>query len=219
MDLYNRKADSYFSNVRWDLIELVPKGDHNILEIGCGNGTTLKVLKEIGKAKKIYGIEINEKLSIQLSQNLDEFIIGDIESMDAPFEEKYFDYILFGDVLEHLIFPENILREYNRLLKDDGFMIVSVPNIRHFRILINLILYDKFEYVDAGILDKSHLRFFTKREIKRMFEKENLEITYIEPNPCQLIKDIDDKFFKVFRLLPGNSYFTVQYIIKARKKS
>lgn len=220
IDIYDEKKDTYFSIVRWNIINLIPEGDHRILEIGCGSGATLKVLKETGKAKEICGIEINKNLSKQLSQDLDRYVIGDVESIDIPFEENYFDYILYGDVLEHLISPEKVLNKYKKVLKDDGIVIASIPNIKYFSILLNLILFDKFEYANSGILDKSHLRFFTKKEIKKMFEKENLKIVDTKPNFWWPIKAIDKIFFNVFsKLLPGKSFFTIQYIIKAMKEA
>lgn len=218
-ELYQKKDRDYFSNIRWNIIDLIPEGNHRILDIGCGDGATLKKLKELGKANEIFGIEINEDIAKKLSQDLDEIVIGDVESIEPAFNEKYFDYILFGDNLEHLINPDKVLNKYKKLLKDDGFIIASIPNIKYFIIILKLIIFDEFKYVDAGILDRSHLRFFTKREIKRMFQNANLKIIYIEPNLWWPIKIIDNSIFNIFsKLLPGSSFFTIQYLIKARKE-
>lgn len=218
-ELYQKKDRDYFSNIRWNIIDLIPEGNHRILDIGCGDGGTLKKLKELGKANEIFGIELNEDIAKKLSQDLDEIVIGDVESIEPTFNEKYFDYILFGDSLEHLINPDKVLNKYKKLLKDDGFIIASIPNIKYFSIILKLIIFDEFKYVDAGILDRSHLRFFTKREIKRMFQNANLKIIYIEPNLWWPIKIIDNRIFTIFsKLLPGSSFFTIQYLIKARKE-
>lgn len=218
-ELYQKKDRDYFSNIRWNIIDLIPEGNHRILDIGCGDGGTLKKLKELGKANEIFGIELNEDIAKKLSQDLDEIVIGDVESIEPTFNEKYFDYILFGDSLEHLINPDKVLNKYKKLLKDDGFIIASIPNIKYFIIISKLIIFDEFKYVDAGILDRSHLRFFTKREIKRMFQNANLKIIYIEPNLWWPIKIIDNSIFNIFsKLLPGSSFFTIQYLIKARKE-
>lgn len=218
-ELYQKKDRDYFSNVRWNIIDLIPEGNHRILDIGCGDGGTLKKLKELGKANKIFGVELNEDIAKKLSQDLDEIVIGDVESIEPTFNENYFDYILFGDSLEHLINPYNVLNKYEKLLKDNGFIIASIPNIKYFSILLRLVIFDEFKYADAGILDRSHLRFFTKKEIKRMFQNANLKIVYIEPNLWWPIKIIDNRIFNIFsKLLPGSSFFTIQYLVKARKE-
>ncbi len=158
--LYIDKSDDYFSNVRWDIISLIPDGPNRILEVGCGNGDTLLQLREIGKAKEIFGVELNEICCHTKSELFDGLFLGDIEESDIPFQDKKFDFIIFADVLEHLISPGQILQKFKILLNENGRIIASIPNIKHYSILFNLIFLDKFEYVPAGILDQSHLRFF-----------------------------------------------------------
>jgi len=215
-ELYLEKDKTYFSYIRWDIINQVPEGNHRILDVGCGAGATLLKLKELGKASEIFGIEINEDIAGKLSPLLNGIIIGDIESIKLPFNEKYFDYILFGDILEHLINPDKILNQYKELLKDDGFIIATIPNIKHFNILLRLIILDEFKYVDEGILDKSHLRFFTKKEIENLFMRNKFKIVEINPIIYGRIKILKNLFRN--KILPGGSFFALQYLIKARKK-
>lgn len=215
-ELYLEKDKTYFSYIRWDIINQVPEGNHRILDVGCGAGATLLKLKELGKANEIFGIEINEDIAGKLSPLLNGIIIGDIESIKLPFNEKYFDYILFGDILEHLINPDKILNQYKELLKDDGFIIATIPNIKHFNILLRLIILDEFKYVDEGILDKSHLRFFTKKEIENLFMRNKFKIVEINPIIYGRIKILKNLFRN--KILPGGSFFALQYLIKARKK-
>jgi len=149
---------------------------------------------------------------------LDKIITGDIEMMDSQFNESYFDYIIFGDVLERLINPYKVLNQYKKLLKDDGYIVASIPNIKYFSVLLKLVIFDEFRYTDCGILDKSHLRFFTKKEIIKMFKNEGMKIIYVKSNFWRPIQIINDLFFNLLnKLLPGRSFFTIQYIIKARK--
>ena len=143
IQLYIKKDKSYFSNIRWNIIDLIPDGNHRVLDVGCGDGVTLKKIKELGKASEIYGIEINEGIAENLSQDFDKFVIGDIEMMETQFNENYFDYIIFADILEHLINPSKILNQYKKLLKDDGYIIASIPNIKYFSILSRLIIFDE----------------------------------------------------------------------------
>jgi 2-polyprenyl-3-methyl-5-hydroxy-6-metoxy-1,4-benzoquinol methylase len=218
--LYSNKNSGYFTNIRYEIIDLIPDGEFNILDIGCGKGTMLGMLKKLRKAKKTVGIELND-FSIESDEknSIDEIIYGDIETITLDFEKKYFDFIIFADILEHLINPYAILKNYSDYLKDDGFIIASIPIIKFYRIIFNLIFLDKFEYSDSGILDETHLRFFTRHEIKKMFEKNDLEIILISHNfgfPFTIIKS---KFLlNILKFIPLNSFITQQYIIKARKK-
>jgi 2-polyprenyl-3-methyl-5-hydroxy-6-metoxy-1,4-benzoquinol methylase len=104
----------------------------------------LRGLKALGKASEIVGIEINQKAVADSSDHLDGLFIGDVETIDLPYPDKYFDYILFGDVLEHLINPGVVLHKYKNLLSDDGYIIATIPNIKHYRVLLGLILFDEF---------------------------------------------------------------------------
>jgi 2-polyprenyl-3-methyl-5-hydroxy-6-metoxy-1,4-benzoquinol methylase len=233
-ELYRNKDDGYSSIIRWDMIQLIPEGDHKILEVGCGAGHTLKKLKELGKANEIVGIEINEQVTQDLSDTLDRLYVGDVETMDLPHTEKYFDYMLFGDVLEHLINPRRVLNSYKSLLRDDGYIIASIPNIKHLSVLLRLIFFDEFQYTDHGILDSSHLRFFTKKEIVKMFKDEKFEIVDLIPwdgsKPGKNYKNrlftcLNSRLFSYlssFQILVmfflDSSFYAIHYIIKAKKE-
>ncbi len=234
-ELYRNKDEGYSSNIRWDMIQMISAGNHKILDVGCGAGHTLKKLKELGKANETVGIEINEQVTQDLSDTLDRLYVGDVETIDLPPTEKYFDYILFGDVLEHLIDPRRVLHIYKSLLRDDGYIIASIPNIKHYNVLLRLIFFDEFQYTDAGLLDSSHLRFFTKKEILKMFTDEKFDVVDLisvdGSKPGKKFKDTLFTFLnsKLFSFLSqrlqiltmyflDSSFYASQYIIKAKKK-
>jgi Methylase involved in ubiquinone/menaquinone biosynthesis len=217
--LYNEKSLRYFNNFRRDLADLIPCGKHRVLDVGCGSGFNLVALREMGKAERTFGVEINGSIPDNFHRELDRVFIGDVESMELPIEEKYFDYIIFGDVLEHLIDPGMVLKKYARYLKDDGFVVASIPNLKHYLVLSRLVMFDEFRYADSGLLDRSHLRFFTKKEIYRMFQSENLEIIAIRTNLWLPLRLHDNKLLAaILRRLPGSSFISFQYLVKARKK-
>ncbi|KKI00362.1 hypothetical protein EO95_13890 [Methanosarcina sp. 1.H.T.1A.1] len=218
-DMYNNKSCIYYSNIRWDIIDLIPEGDHKVLEVGCGAGNTLMKIKEVNKAKEIYGVEINKESIQENIRNINKVAIGNVEQIDPQFPEELFDFIIFGDVLEHLINPEEVLKKYLKYLKKNGIIIASIPNIKNYAVLFNLIIRDKFEYKDAGILDRTHLRFFTKREIINMFDRSNMHIIKIKLKLNFPIK-FRGKYvhFDSENVIPGSSFFTSQYIVCAKKK-
>lgn len=168
--LYIGKDNSYFSNIREDIVGLIPYATSNVLEIGCGAGYTLAHLKHIGKAGFTVGMDL-----VDLGQDkiLDKFICGDAEQeIDRlPFDEGFFDVVICADVLEHLIDPWVFVKKLHRYIKNGGLLIASIPNIREIKILYQLVVKGDFRYTDTGILDKSHLRFFCKRNAAALFEQ------------------------------------------------
>jgi 2-polyprenyl-3-methyl-5-hydroxy-6-metoxy-1,4-benzoquinol methylase len=220
-ELYEDKNQTYFSHIRWEILRLIPTGDHKVLDVGSGAGRTLRKLKALGKASQIVGIEINQNATADSSDHLDRLFIGDVETIDLPYPEKYFDYILLADVLEHLINPSDVLRKCRNLLSDAGYIIASIPNIKHYSVLLALILFDEFKYTDrGGLLDTSHLRFFTKKGIIRMFRDEQLEVADLVAIHWQTPVERALHASKITsRLLDSNTFFASQYLIKAKKRN
>ncbi len=218
-DMYKTKAHEYYSNIRWRIIDLIPEGSNRILEVGCGTGSTLIKLKELHKAQEIYGLELNGEVLQEHIKDIDKVIIGDVERVEPPFQEEFFDYIIFADVLEHLIEPEEVLKRYMKYLKKDGAIIASIPNIKNYTVLFVLVIRDRFEYRDAGILDRSHLRFFTKKEIVDMFERTGMHITEMRSNLSFPMNAMDKMLNTLIskHKIPGYSFFTIQYFVCAKK--
>src|SRR3972149_8920682 len=154
--MYEEKPTKYYSYYRMSLINLIPKNkDNKILEIGAGGGNTLVKIKELGIAKQVVGVElIKIENSNQSNSNIERFIIGNIENIELGFEENYFDVILCGDVLEHLLDPWQTVKKLQKYLKRGGIFIASIPNIREKSTLISIIFKGDFKYEDSGILDK-----------------------------------------------------------------
>jgi 2-polyprenyl-3-methyl-5-hydroxy-6-metoxy-1,4-benzoquinol methylase len=189
---------NYFHGLfpRTDLIELVPKEARKILDVGCGVGRTGQMLREKG-FEEIFAVELSPHAAQQAKPYYQEVIIGDIEKDILPFSKGFFDCILYGDVLEHLVDPWKVLRCHREILKDDGVIICSIPNIRYYKILKPLILNGQWEYVDLGVLDRTHLRFFTLRTIENMFHETGYQIKkLIKKKRCgKAMKFINRLFF------------------------
>lgn len=150
-----------------------------ILDIGCATGQMGAILKE-HKNCEMYGIEYDpENIQIAQERNVFEKIFQiDLNNFQASELEKYknsFDYIVFGDVLEHLLHPENTLEQFKQFLKPGGKYIISLPNVAHATVKINL-LTDNFIYEEVGILDKTHIKFYTHKTIPEFLANNNLAI-------------------------------------------
>jgi len=223
VNYYSVKGENYFSNIRKDIISLVPKNpDQKILEIGAGAGNTLLYIKENHLAREVMGVELMEIAnSNQKHPLIDKFQIANIEQENIQAKEEYFDIIICADVLEHLVDPWAMVDKLSKYLKKDGLLIISIPNIREWKTLAKIIFKGDFGYQSAGgIMDKTHLRFFCKKNIYQLLNTPVLSIFYCKPN--FILKVLPEgKKRRIINLLSFRlfeNFLAVQYIFIARKK-
>ncbi len=136
-----------------------------VLDLGCSNGLIGEYLKKYKKCE-VFGCDIqSDSLKIAKERKCYEQLLNvDLNTatdLGSAIKKEYFDFIILGDVLEHLINPENVINLAGKYLKPTGKIIVCIPNIAHSNIILNL-MDDKFNYSDIGILDNTHFRFYTK---------------------------------------------------------
>ncbi|ABN56126.1 MULTISPECIES: glycosyltransferase [Methanoculleus] len=169
IDLKNKNSSQVL------LIELTGR-NKDVLEVGTSTGYVSRVLKERGNT--VTGIEIDPEAGEIAGQHCDSMIVGDIEKLDldAYLAPSSFDVIIFGDVLEHLASPEDVLRKVKKYLRPDGYLAVSLPNVCHGDVILNLLMGD-FKYTSMGLLDATHLRFFGLRNIIDLFSRCGYSIT------------------------------------------
>src|SRR3990170_2409074 len=215
----------YFRQGRKEVETLVPEEAMRILDVGCGEGILGKSLLD-GGAAEVVGIEVDPVVSGSAKENLSRVLQGDVAFLEIPFEDGYFDCIICADVLEHLKEPLITLRRFNRYLADSGTIIASIPNVRYYGV-INMLVEGEWKYQDYGILDKTHLRFFTKTDIDVLFTEAGFEITGIAANIDPVYTSLNDplsgeiSFGRVS--LKGLSHeelkdlFVIQYLVKAEK--
>ncbi len=167
----------YFHQVRTDIAPLLPVSARHIVDVGCGAGKTLAWLKRLYPQAYTVGLEGNASLSRELAVNTDKFHIvdlnGDLPNIGSP------DLLLFLDVLEHLPDPEKLLKWFTADLAPGGTVIVSLPNIAHISVSIPLLLKGRFNYADAGILDRTHLRFFVRESAVALMSGAGLKVDRI----------------------------------------
>lgn len=196
-----------------------------VLEIGCASGTQTQILKEkLGCT--VTGVELNPDAAETAKKYCDRVIVGNIEhlSVKEHLSGGQYDIIMFADVLEHLYDPGKVLDNIKGALSDDGYILASIPNAVHESITFEM-LNGRFDYQKYGLLDNTHIRFFTRKTIYQLFEQAGFIISYVDRVICS---DCDTEFNKINRIQKDReilSYIrennpdseTFQFIIKAHK--
>jgi 2-polyprenyl-3-methyl-5-hydroxy-6-metoxy-1,4-benzoquinol methylase len=175
--MYDDKQAWYFNFVRRDIAPLLPDRPGQVLEVGCGAGATLQWLQADGHALQTTGIEPAADAAAAARSRVDRVLEGPLEQQIDQLAPASFDLVLCLDVLEHLVDPWDAVRQLQPLLRPGGTLIVSLPNVRNHRVVLPLLLRGRWEYRDAGIMDRTHLRFFSRQGARQLLEQAGLRIT------------------------------------------
>jgi 2-polyprenyl-3-methyl-5-hydroxy-6-metoxy-1,4-benzoquinol methylase len=204
------KPEDYYSFARPEMLAFMPEGCKAVLDVGCSNGQFLKGVKSRG----IYCVGIEpHKPSSEAAKNNADIIINTIFTEDAvnriltESTHKEFDCIFFNDVLEHLEHPWQALELCKKLLSPKGVIIASIPNFLFYSNILHIIRQQDFFYQPSGILDITHLRFFTRKSIIRMFESSGFLVNQITG-----INPISTKKFDLFNRVMFNKFKDWKYI-------
>lgn len=214
MSIYNHKfSQEIFTSPNTSLskiINLIPPKSKKILDIGCSSGYLGQYIKQKFNYS-VDGIDINKDDLKIATKNLDKTYHLDIQLDNLSTIKSKYDVLIFADILEHTTNPQSIIQKFKSKLTKDGIIIISVPNIIHQSIILNL-LNRHWQYTDTGILDKTHLRFFDKTSIIKLIKDSGFKIQKIDftIHPYPKINNILLKF-----LLHHQEFKIFQYIIKA----
>lgn len=188
----------------------------SVLEIGCDCGVNLMRIRNEFPQARLFGIEINPNAA-RIASGFGDVICGNIEDFDLPYGDGTFDYILFGDVLEHLQDPETAVGYCRRLLRSGGRIIASIPNLMHYTVLQSLMGGD-FTYQDTGLLDRTHIHFFTYNEIIRMFWRQGYKVEACSYSCIPSTSREDEQYIAKLKDIGGSEefmYLAYQYLIVA----
>ncbi len=170
----------YYGQVNLELAEAVGSAKPTqVLEIGCGSGALGGYMKSQNPSLRWDGIEAFPQAAEQARRQLDHVTYANIEDVDLDAYAAYYDTIVMGDLIEHLVDPWALLTRLSRILKRGGQLVMSVPNINHWSIAHSMML-GRFKYDDSGLLDRTHLRFFTLRELEIALADVRLKPTVIK---------------------------------------
>jgi len=168
-------AASYHGHLRPQMRAYVPRSARTLLDVGCGAGAFAEGLKAErrgqGQDLEIWGLELDEDAARQAASRLDRVLAGDALVRVAELPDRYFDCVVLNDVLEHLARPEQLLVALHRVLAPGGLLVASLPNVRHFFNVWDLVVRGDWEYQDEGIRDRTHLRFFTRSSMRTLFTR------------------------------------------------
>jgi 2-polyprenyl-3-methyl-5-hydroxy-6-metoxy-1,4-benzoquinol methylase len=203
-------TDEYYGNTRDEIAPLLPAKADKVLEIGCSGGHTLGWLRRKYPDAKMVGVDGYEPMRPHIEANGAAAHIQDLEQGLPPLDGP-FDLILALDVLEHLRWPEQTLADLVSKLSPTGTVIVSLPNVSHYTVISGL-LRGRFDYTPRGIMDRTHLRFFTKETMEELLHNAGLRVRDFVVNGLQgpRARVFNTATAGVFR-----RYLTKQYIMAA----
>ena len=175
-------------------LELVGR-DKSVLDVGCATGYLARALVERGCV--VTGVEYDLEAAALARPSLAELVVADLNDVDLAEQlaGKTFDSIVFGDVLEHLADPDRVLQSATKLLAAGGSVVISVPNVTHGSLRLAL-LQGRWDYRDSGLLDRTHVRFFTRESTLAMVRSAGLVVTHLraivlDPLACEVEIDAD----------------------------
>ena len=193
----------YYGLSRPEMIELLPPGIESLLDVGCGEGAFLDAVRSARPSVRLRGIEPEEAPARRACDRGLAVTNGSFPEGIGTSER--FDCIVFNDVLEHMIDPWGALRAARDLLGDDGCVVASIPNIRNLETLFALVRRGRWDYVDAGVLDRTHLRFFTRSTILALFDGAGYDVVSVRGG-FPLV-DRRSRALRVLSLVAGRSLY------------
>ena len=179
--MYRSKDPDYFCGSRSDMLELLPStADGRILEIGCGRGNTGAAALARGLCAEYCAIELHETSALIARSRITEVVVGDVETTELPWAERSFDALILSEVLEHLVDPWSTLARIRPLLKPGAIALASTPNVSHYSVIL-MLMRGRWDLAESGTMDRAHLRWFTPRSLRELFESSRFVVDAVEP--------------------------------------
>jgi 2-polyprenyl-3-methyl-5-hydroxy-6-metoxy-1,4-benzoquinol methylase len=180
-DFYAAKDAAYFSGVRADILAELPKDPAaRILEIGCATGGTGEAALATGRAGFYRGVEFDPESAERARPLLTDVVCANVETIDPALIADSYDVLILSEVLEHLIDPWGVMKTLAPFVKPGGRVFASSPNISHHRV-IRALLAGRFDYEAAGVMDRTHVRWFTPASYRALFEEAGFETLSVGP--------------------------------------
>jgi 2-polyprenyl-3-methyl-5-hydroxy-6-metoxy-1,4-benzoquinol methylase len=192
----SEKPTTYYSNRREEMMCYLPGEFERVLEIGCGDGT---FLKQLPQNCEVWGVEINQQAAAQAKKSFEKIVCGSFNDVAGRLPDAYFDLIIANDVIEHVDDYHLLFLNIHKKLKPAGRLVGSVPNVRYWSVMVSYVLGRDWRYEGTGILDTTHLRFFTRKSLVRTLGGHGFEIELL--SPCNRLKFYSLGIKPLFRFL------------------
>lgn len=194
------------------LVALVGSGKR-VLDVGCSSGYLARPLAANGCT--VVGLELDPAAAEEARSVCEDVLVGDVETMQLPFEERSFDVVLCGDLVEHLRDPEAFLARVRPLLRPDGRLVLTTPNVANWSMRIGL-LVGRWRYTERGILDRTHTHLFTRKTLVETLERAGYRVDVLDftvPLPVLRNAATERVAHAVGRIRP--SLFAYQFVVAA----
>jgi 2-polyprenyl-3-methyl-5-hydroxy-6-metoxy-1,4-benzoquinol methylase len=204
----HKNKNVYYQNTRPEIITFLPEIRTRALEIGCGEGYFLGTLEG---PKETWAVEVNPAVARCAESRIGRVLIGEFETVRHELPKAYFDVVICNDVIEHMIDHERFLSQISEHIAPGGSLVGSIPNVRYYKNIFELVLEKDWRYRESGTLDATHLRFFTEKSLRFYLEKSNFKVDLL----CGINKFHDntskrDKIYMYFAKII--SFFTLRYM-------
>ena len=181
-------SGQYYHELRVPMLSLVRGNPKRVLEIGCASGHTMSYLRDHG-AEHTVGVEFSpDAAALAQARGVGRIIVGDIERLELDLEPSSFDLLIAGHVLEHLADPWKVLKRLRGFLRPGGQLVGALPNVRHHSIVLPLVLKGKWEYQESGMMDWTHLRFFSRDTALALLKEAGFEADRIVPEFISILE-------------------------------
>lgn len=184
------KHDSYYEGERPEVLPFLPERFSRVLEIGCGDGGFRRLIE---KDCEYWGVEREVAAAGKAGQYLDKVLAGSFDEIYDQLPDGYFDLVICNDVIEHFVDHERFLLDIRAKMAPDSFLVGSIPSVRYYKVLFSLLVMRDWRYTAKGVLDSTHLRFFTRKSLSRSFKANGFQAeelqglnsaVYLKKNYC-----------------------------------
>ena len=158
----------YYRANRGVIARFLPDSYERVLEVGCGAGGFYDYLLQ---PCEVWGVEPNAEAGKAAALRMDRVLIGRYDQLAYQLPDRYFDVIVCNDVIEHMDDHDAFLEAIKQKMRPGGFIVGSIPNVRHITALFKVLILKDWKYIESGILDRTHLRFFTEKSLRRTLQE------------------------------------------------